>query len=56
MEVKNKRNSKVHISVVALIIALISLTAKSQDINRFFPEKNLVTTGIYYYPEHWNEN
>jgi beta-galactosidase len=56
MEVKDKRNSKVHILVVTLIIVLFSLTTKSQDINRFFPEKNLVTTGIYYYPEHWNEN
>ncbi len=24
--------------------------------NRFFPAKELVTTGIYYYPEHWPEN
>jgi len=32
------------------------LTVKSQDAKRFFPEKDLITTGIYYYPEHWNEN
>lgn len=44
----------------ALIILLLLITAsnssRSQIINRFFPEKNLITTGIYYYPEHWNEN
>jgi len=27
--------------------------SKCQSI---FPEKDLITTGIYYYPEHWNEN
>src|ERR1035437_3754075 len=40
-----------------LLLVLISvLTIKSQNANQFFPEKDLVTTGIYYYPEHWNEN
>jgi len=33
-----------------------AITVKSQQIDRFFPEKDLVTTGIYYYPEHWNES
>ena len=32
------------------------LSVKSQEVNSFFPEKELITTGIYYYPEHWNEN
>jgi len=42
---------------LSLLILLISaLTAQSQEVNRFFPDKDLVTTGIYYYPEHWNEN
>ncbi len=40
-----------------LSFAILSVfTAKSQNISRFFPEKDLVTTGIYYYPEHWDEN
>ncbi|MDO6430301.1 beta-galactosidase [Flavitalea sp. BT771] len=41
-----------------LILASVMLatTARAQQIDRFFPEKDLVTTGIYYYPEHWNEN
>ncbi|MGN8071047.1 beta-galactosidase [Mucilaginibacter sp. 22184] len=29
---------------------------KAQETNKFFPEKDLVTTGIYYYPEHWSES
>ena len=41
---------------LVLIIIISGLTVKSQDNNSFFPEKNLVTTGIYYYPEHWNES
>ncbi len=44
-------------TIPLLIIVMFSgLTVKSQDISRFFPEKDLITTGIYYYPEHWNEN
>lgn len=38
------------------MVLFAALSAKSQNINRFFPEKDLVATGIYYYPEHWNEN
>ena len=34
----------------------IGLTAQAQSAHRFFPEKELITTGIYYYPEHWNDN
>jgi len=44
-------------TIPLLIIVMFSgFTVKSQDISRFFPEKDLITTGIYYYPEHWNEN
>ena len=35
---------------------LIATSASSQPIDRFFPEKDLITTGIYYYPEHWKED
>jgi beta-galactosidase len=43
--------------ILLLILPMFTVfNVKSQDINRFFPEKDLVTTGIYYYPEHWNEN
>ena len=40
--------------MAALLIAGFSV--KSQNANQFFPEKDLITTGIYYYPEQWNEN
>ncbi len=43
--------------IILLLFFLIPcFTLKSQDNTRFFPDKDLITTGIYYYPEHWNEN
>lgn len=40
-----------------ITLLLTGLAASSQQKNaRFFPDNNLVTTGIYYYPEHWEEN
>ncbi len=42
--------------IILLTIVIPSLSVHSKEINRFFPEKDLITTGIYYYPEHWNEN
>jgi beta-galactosidase len=38
------------------LFLLAFLPAWSQNASSFFPEKDLVTTGIYYYPEHWPEN
>jgi len=38
----------------AVFVAGISVRA--QRASSFFPEKDLVTTGIYYYPEHWSES
>ena len=37
-------------------ILFACLSVQSQNVNQFFPEKNLITTGIYYYPEHWKES
>ncbi|PZX16403.1 beta-galactosidase [Breznakibacter xylanolyticus] len=28
----------------------------AQNNNTFFPKKDLMTIGVYYYPEHWNES
>nr|WP_233173933.1 beta-galactosidase [Pedobacter sp. ASV19] len=39
-----------------LLSVLCGITAKSQTAGKYFPEKDLITTGIYYYPEHWKEN
>jgi beta-galactosidase len=41
-----------------LILASVmsAAMASAQQTHRFFPEKDLITTGIYYYPEHWKED
>lgn len=44
-------------AIQLLLVSLMSATtASAQQIDRFFPEKDLITTGIYYYPEHWKED
>jgi len=39
-----------------IAVLFIFSQVKGQNAQRFFPKENLITTGIYYYPEHWNEN
>jgi beta-galactosidase len=39
-----------------LLLSISVLTVKSQSVDHFFLEKELITTGIYYYPEHWDES
>jgi len=36
------------------LIVVFSLVVNAQQAKKFFPEKDLMTVGIYYYPEHWN--
>jgi beta-galactosidase len=44
-------------AIIAIAIFLNGFVTNSQqNALRFFQDTNLVTTGIYYYPEHWNEN
>ena len=43
------------ITILIVTILIPAAALKAQEANRFFPENDLVTTGIYYYPEHWNE-
>ncbi|MFB6456919.1 beta-galactosidase [Chitinophaga sp. Hz27] len=47
-------NKRIVIAFLAILIT--GFKAKSQEIKKFFPEKDLITTGIYYYPEHWDES
>lgn len=47
---------KKNIQLLLLLLMICGMTVKSQNANSYFPDKDLVTTGIYYYPEHWNEN
>lgn len=44
------------VTVFVAILAVAVLNVKAQERNIFFPEKDLITTGIYYYPEHWKES
>tara|TARA_R110000868_G_scaffold21640_7_gene89753 strand:+ start:33448 stop:35532 length:2085 start_codon:yes stop_codon:yes gene_type:complete len=41
---------------VILSCLLFAIITKAQEANRFFPEENLMSLGIYYYPEHWDKS
>lgn len=44
-------------SVLIIALFITGLIANSQQkATSFFPDSDLLTTGIYYYPEHWNES
>ena len=43
--------------IYPLLLALLLVgRAESQTKTTFFPSKDVMTVGIYYYPEHWNAN
>ena len=37
-----------------LLLILPAIALKAQRRNDFFPEDQLTTVGVYYYPEHWD--
>jgi len=37
-----------------LLILLLAFMAKAQKLDLHFPKNQLITTGVYYYPEHWD--
>ncbi len=39
-----------------LIVSFFALKATAQDARVFFPEEDLMSIGIYYYPEHWDQS
>ncbi|HKP14162.1 MAG TPA: beta-galactosidase [Blastocatellia bacterium] len=42
------------VPLVSLIVALMSLPLRAAESpSRFFPAKDLMPVGVYYYPEHW---
>jgi beta-galactosidase len=43
-------------SLLLVTIMMLAVVVRSQEVSRFFPERELITTGIYYYPEHWKES
>ena len=42
--------------VLITIALLLSLSTFAQDATRFFPPKDLILSGTYYYPEHWDRS
>lgn len=49
------RQARKFITILLLGLLISPAILKAQQASHFFPEKDLVTTGIYYYPEHWDE-
>ena len=41
-------------TLITLCLSFIVLAVYSQDPARFFPAEQLISTGVYYYPEHWD--
>jgi len=41
-------------SLCIVFVLLVTFVANAQNKNIFFPENQLITTGVYYYPEHWD--
>jgi beta-galactosidase len=42
--------------LLTLCICAGALSAFSQNKKSWFPDKDLIQTGVYYYPEHWDES
>lgn len=41
---------------ILFLFFLLTTTVKSQEASRFFPKEDLMSFGIYYYPEHWDKS
>lgn len=39
-----------------ILFVLLTTTVQAQDKTRFFPKEDLMSLGIYYYPEHWDKS
>ena len=39
---------------LCIVMLFFSFLAQSQNVEKFFPAKELTTVGVYYYPEHWD--
>lgn len=47
---------KIEKIIVAFLLLIYPLCGFSQDPNRFFPKEDLILSGTYYYPEHWDKS
>jgi beta-galactosidase len=41
---------------ISCLFVLISICVNAQDTSNFFQKKDLMSMGIYYYPEHWDKS
>jgi beta-galactosidase len=41
---------------ILFIYFILTTYVKAQEPSRFFPKEDLMTLGIYYYPEHWDKS
>lgn len=41
---------------LTVLFLLVINIVSAQESSRFFPKKDLMTFGIYYYPEHWDSS
>lgn len=45
---------KPKLTVFLLAAIVLSFFSTAQTADKFFPDKDLITIGVYYYPEHWD--
>ncbi|NJK95806.1 MAG: beta-galactosidase [Bacteroidales bacterium] len=53
MPMKNNLSFKLFISLILTVFATQITAQQNPD---YFPENQLITTGVYYYPEHWDSS
>ena len=37
-----------------LLLMTLAFSVNAQKSPKYFPDDQLITTGVYYYPEHWD--
>ncbi len=53
MTISNLHSIK-KVVILSVFGMIFSFFSSAQNIERFFPAKDLTTVGVYYYPEHWD--
>ena len=48
-----KKSTKMIIKKTLILSLLIAFASVSRCQDKWFPDEELITTGVYYYPEHW---
>lgn len=51
----NSKNQSIRkLFILSLFGMILSFISSAQNIEKFFPAKDLTSVGVYYYPEHWD--